>query len=139
MVIPAPIEKSGFLKKRSGSVNDIVLYILIGTTAGLLSGFFGVAGGIVVIPALIYVAGFNQLTAQGTSLAILLPPVGILAFLQYYKSGHVNVKAALIICVLLFVGAFFGAKLAHNVPPAVLKKGFALLLLLISIRILLDK
>lgn len=120
-------------------MNDVILYVLVGLTAGLLSGFFGVAGGIVIIPALIYIAGFNQITAQGTSLAILLPPTGLLAFLQYYKSGHVNVKAALIICVLLFVGALFGAKLAHIVPPAVLKKGFAIMLLLVSVRILLDK
>lgn len=120
-------------------MNDIVIYGLIGITAGLLSGFFGVAGGIVVIPALIYIAGFSQLTAQGTSLAILLPPVGLLAFLQYYKSGHVDVKAAVIICVMLFIGAFFGAKLAHGVPPTVLRKGFALLLLLASVKILFDK
>lgn len=120
-------------------MNDVIIYALIGITAGLLSGFFGVAGGIVVIPALIYIAGFNQLTAQGTSLAILLPPVGLLAFLQYYKSGHVDVKAAVVICVLLFIGAFFGAKLAHNVPAIVLKKGFALMLLLASVKILFDK
>ncbi|MEN6390671.1 MAG: sulfite exporter TauE/SafE family protein [Syntrophomonas sp.] len=120
-------------------MNDIITYALIGITAGLLSGFFGVAGGIVVIPALIYIAGFNQLTAQGTSLAILLPPVGLLAFFQYYKSGHVDVKAAVVICVLLFIGAFFGAKLAHNVPAIVLKKGFALMLLLASVKILFDK
>ena len=120
-------------------MNDLILYGLIGITAGLLSGFFGVAGGIVVIPALIYLAGFNQLVAQGTSLAILLPPVGLLAFLQYYKAGHVDVRAAAIICVMLFIGAFFGAKLAHNFPPAFLRKGFALLLLLVSIKILLDK
>lgn len=120
-------------------MNDTILYGLVGITAGLLSGFFGVAGGIVIIPALIYIAGFDQLTAQGTSLAILLPPVGLLAFLQYYKSGHVDAKAAAIICVMLFLGAFFGAKLAHYVHPDLLRKGFALMLLLASIKILFDK
>lgn len=120
-------------------MSDVMLYILVGVTAGLLSGFFGVAGGIVVIPALIYMAGFNQLTAQGTSLAILLPPVGLLAFLQYYKSGHVDVRAAVIICVMLFIGAFFGAKMAHGVSPVVLRKGFAVLLLVASVKMLFDK
>lgn len=120
-------------------MSDVLLYILIGVAAGILSGFIGIAGGVVVIPALIYLAGFSQLNAQGTSLAILLPPVGLLAFLEYYKNGHVNVKAALIICIMLFLGAFVGAKIAQSVSPAVLRKSFAIILLMVSLKLLLGK
>ena len=64
---------------------NIILFILIGLIAGILSGFLGIGGGVIIVPALIYICGFSQLKAQGTSLAILLPPVGILAFIEYYK------------------------------------------------------
>jgi len=71
---------------------NIILFIAIGLAAGVLSGMFGIGGGIIIVPTLIYLCGFDQLKAQGTSLAILLPPVGILAFISYYKRGQVNIK-----------------------------------------------
>lgn len=72
---------------------NTLLFIAIGLMAGILSGMFGIGGGIIIVPALMYLCGFSQLKAQGTSLAIMLPPVGILAFLSYYKRGQVNIQA----------------------------------------------
>lgn len=120
-------------------MSTIILLIAIGATAGVLSGFFGIGGGIVVVPALIYICGFNQLSAQGTSLAIMLPPIGLLAFMEYYKQGNVDLKAGIIICITMFLGAMFGAKFAHYFSPDVLKKAFGVLLLLVSIKMLIGK
>jgi uncharacterized membrane protein YfcA len=118
---------------------NIIIFILIGCIAGVLSGLFGIGGGIIIIPALIYFVGFTQLKAQGTSLAVLLPPVGILAFLEYYKKGNVDIKAGIIICITLLLGAVLGAKIAQNISPYYLKKGFSILLMLASIKMLIDK
>lgn len=118
---------------------DIVLFIIIGLLAGVLSGMFGIGGGIIIVPALIYLCGFDQLKAQGTSLAIMLPPVGILAFLEYYRRGQVSVKAGVLICIFLIIGSVFGAKIANNIPIFFIKKGFAVLMILISIKMLFSK
>lgn len=126
-------------KERKMGMTEIVSYLIIGLAAGILSGFFGIGGGLIVIPALIFWSGFSQLSAQGTSLAILLPPTGLLAFMNYYKAGNVNVKAAVIICIMVFLGALFGARFAHNVSPDILRKGFAILLLLSSVKLLFGK
>lgn len=120
-------------------MTDVVIYVLIGLVAGILSGFFGLGGGLVIIPALIFIAGFCQHTAQGTSLAIMLPPAGLLAFLEYYKNGYVDLKAGAIICVTLFIGAFLGAKIAQGVSPDILRKGFAVLLIAASVKLLIGK
>jgi uncharacterized membrane protein YfcA len=99
-------------------MNPTILFCLIGIAAGLASGFFGIGGGIIIVPALVYFAGFSQVTAVGTSLAILLPPVGLLAVIEYYRRGHVDIKAALIIAAFIFVTAwvssFFVNKLSQN-------------------------
>jgi hypothetical protein len=118
---------------------DVVLFITIGLVAGILSGMFGIGGGTIIVPALLYLCGFDQLKAQGTSLAIMLPPVGVLAFIEYYKRGQVSVKAGILICIFLIVGSFFGAKVANNVPIAFIKKGFAILMILISIKMIFSK
>lgn len=118
---------------------SIVLYILLGLFAGILSGLFGIGGGIIIIPALIYVCGFSQLKAQGTSLMVLLPPVGILALLEYYKRAEVDIKAGIIICVMLFIGAALGGRFVQYIPVGLLRKGFAILMLLLSIKMLLEK
>lgn len=120
-------------------MTEIITLLAIGLVAGILSGFFGIGGGIIIIPALIYICGFTQLKAQGTSLAVLLPPVGLLAFLEYYKKGNVDIKAGLIICVMVFLGALFGGKIAQQLPPAVLKKGFAVFMFLISLKMFFSK
>jgi hypothetical protein len=118
---------------------NIIILIIIGFTAGVLSGLFGIGGGIIIIPALIYIIGFTQLKAQGPSLAILLPPVGILAFLEYYKKGNVDIKAGIIICITLLLGAMLGGRIAQYISPYALKKGFAILLMAVSIKMLIDK
>ena len=118
---------------------DTILFIVIGLVAGVLSGMFGIGGGIIIVPALVYLCGFDQLKAQGTSLAILLPPVGILAFIEYYKKGQVNVQAGILICIFLIIGSVFGSKLVNYIPIAIVKKGFAVLMILISVKMLFSK
>lgn len=118
---------------------NIILLILIGLLAGILSGLFGIGGGVIIIPALIYIAGFSQLKAQGTSLAVLLPPVGLLAFLEYYKKGYVDIKAGIILCIMVFLGAMLGAKIAQQVPANILKKGFAVFMIAVSLKMLFGK
>jgi uncharacterized membrane protein YfcA len=112
-----------------------MLYIIIGVGAGVLSGLFGVGGGIVIVPALLYAARMSQITATGTSLGALLLPVGALGALEYYRAGHLNVRAALLIAIGLFFGAFFGAKLAHVLTAVQLKRAFAVFLVLAAVRI----
>lgn len=124
---------------RKDHMTNIILFILIGVVAGILSGMFGIGGGVIIVPALIYLCGFGQLKAQGTSLAILLPPVGIVAFLNYYKKGDVNLQAGALICIFLVVGSIFGTKIAHSVPLPILKKSFGILMILISLKMIFSK
>lgn len=112
-----------------------MLYIIIGVGAGVLSGLFGIGGGVVIVPALLYVARMSQITATGTSLGALLLPVGALGAWEYYRTGDLDVRAALMIAVGLFFGAFFGAKLAHVLTAVQLKRAFALFLVLVAVRI----
>jgi uncharacterized membrane protein YfcA len=90
------------------------LFALIGLFGGVASGLFGVGGGIVLVPALIYIAGFSQHLATGTSLAVLLPPIGLAATIEYYRHGNVDLRAALILAAGMFVGAWVGAWLANQ-------------------------
>jgi uncharacterized protein len=116
-----------------------ILFILIGIVAGILSGMFGIGGGVIIVPALMYLCGFSQLKAQGTSLAVLLPPVGIFAFIEYYKKGQVNLQAGILIVIFLVIGSVFGSKLAQNLPLEVLKKSFGVLMILISLKMIFSK
>ena len=122
------------------SGQTIMLLIIVGIAAGILAGLVGVGGGIIIVPALVLLMGFSQKEAQGTSLAILLLPVGIIAVSEYYKSGYINIKYALIISLAFVLGSFFGSKLALSLPDDKLKRVFAIILLLISLKMLfLDK
>jgi uncharacterized membrane protein YfcA len=112
-----------------------MLYILIGAAAGVLSGLFGIGGGVVIVPALLYAARMSQLTATGTSLGALLLPVGALGAWEYYRTGNLDVRAALMIAVGLFFGAFFGAKQAHGLTAIQLKRAFAVFLVLVAVRV----
>lgn len=118
---------------------NIILFILIGLVSGVLSGMFGIGGGVLIVPALIYLCGFNQLKAQGTSLAILLPPVGMAAFIHYYKNGQVDLKAGILIIIFLFIGSIFGAKFAEFIPVSILQKLFGVLMLIISLKMIFSK
>ena len=107
--------------------------------AGWLSGMFGIGGGLIIVPILIMLFKMTQLEAQGTSLMVLLPPVGLLAAMQYYKSGNVKVQAAIWIAVGLFLGAFFGAKFANSTNPALIKKMYGIFLILVGAMMTLKK
>lgn len=113
---------------------NIVVIALIGTAAGLLSGLLGLGGAIVIIPALVLFLGYSQQMAQGTALMMMVLPVGALAAFQYYQKGYVDIKAALIMAVFFFVGGYFGAKFATQIPQDILKKAFALLLVVIAVK-----
>ena len=114
----------------------IVYLILRGVLAGIVSGFIGIGGGIIIVPGLIYLAGLTQIQAQGTSLALMLPPIGILAFMHYYKQGNVDLKVAGIVAVTFIIGGFFGAKLAHKIDQNIVKIIFGVLMLLIAIKMI---
>jgi uncharacterized membrane protein YfcA len=106
--------------------------LLIGLGAGLLSGLFGVGGGIVIVPLLVFVAHFAQKTATGTSLAALLLPVGALAAWQYYKADALDLRAALLIAPGLLIGGYIGARIALQLPSRDLQRGFAVFLCVVA-------
>ena len=118
---------------------EILILLLVGLVAGLFSGFLGIGGGIIIIPALVYVLGYSQQNAQGTSLGLLLPPIGVLAVLNYHKAGYVNIKAAAIMCLTFIIGSYMSSKVAVELPEAVLKKIFASFLLFYSLKLFLEK
>jgi uncharacterized membrane protein YfcA len=112
-----------------------MVFIAIGLGAGVIAGIFGIGGGIVIGPALILLAKFQPQTATGTSLGALLLPVGALGAWEYWRRGHLNLAAALWIALGLFIGAWFGARLAQTISGPQLQKGFAIFLVLIAIRV----
>jgi len=117
--------------------STIVILLVIGLLAGLLSGLVGIGGGIIIVPALVYFLGFSQHSAQGTSLGLLLPPVGILAVMNYYKKGLLDIKVVAIMAIAFVVGAFLGSKISITLSEDKLKKFFAVVLLLIAGKMLL--
>ena len=114
----------------------LIILIIIGIAAGVLGGMVGVGGGIVIVPALIFFLGFSQKMAQGTSLGILLLPVGLLGVIQYYKEGYVDIKVLLIISAGFFLGSLLGSKLALSLSQETVKKIFAVLLIIIAVKML---
>jgi len=116
-----------------------LLYIILGLVAGILGGMFGIGGATILIPGLVYLAKLTQHQAQGTSLAALLPPVGLLAVLSYYHAGHVKLSIAGFICIGFFVGGLIGANLIHNFPDILLKRLFGFYLLFIAMRMIFTK
>lgn len=121
------------------STSVLLLLIVVGIITGFMAGMLGIGGAIIMIPALVFFLGLTQQTAQGTSLAVMLPPIGILAAYNYYTAGHVNIKFALILAAAFIVGSYFGSKLAINIPQPALKKIFGLLLLLVAAKMLFSK
>lgn len=118
------------------SFSTILILVIIGICAGLLSGFVGVGGGMIIVPGLIYLLGKGQLEAQGTSLAVIMLPVGILGVMNYYKAGNVNINYALVIAIAFVVGSYFGSKYALKVPEHKIKVIFGVFLLYVAIRML---
>ena len=105
-----------------------MLGILVGLIGGTLSGLTGLGGGFIMVPLLVYLFGMTQHGAQGTSLAVLLPPLGLLAFLQYYRNGHVDVQVAVLVALGFFFGGYIGGSVAQLISGPMLRKGFAVVL-----------
>ena len=117
----------------------LLVLIVIGIITGVMAGMLGIGGAIIMIPALVYFMGFSQQMAQGTSIAVMLPPIGILAAYNYYKAGQVDIKVAIILAVCFLAGSYFGSKWAINIPQPILKKIFGVLLLLVAAKMLFTK
>lgn len=115
---------------------NILLCLAVGLAAGVFSGLIGIGGATIIIPALVFLFGLSQHTAQGTTLAIMVPPIGLLAAWTYYKAGFVDLKIAVFICLGFFLGGLFGAKLATGISGVVLEKIFGIFLLLISLKMI---
>jgi hypothetical protein len=110
-----------------------LLFVAIGLVAGVLAGVFGIGGGVVIVPALIYLAGFSQHRATGTSLAVLLPPIGVAAMWEYYRHDNVNVRAAMIIAAAVFVGGWVGAVVANRVSGPYLRLAFGVFVVVLGL------
>ena len=121
------------------SITHLIILIVIGILSGILAGVFGVGGAIIVIPALVFILGLSQHQAQGTSLAFMLPPVGILATWNYWKAGHVNWKIALVLSLTFVVGAYFGSKLTINISDRALRRMFGVLLIVMALKMIFSK
>ena len=116
-----------------GSDFPILILALIGAVAGVAAGMFGIGGGVLIVPGLVYLLGFSQHRATGTSLAILLPPVGLLAVLEYYRHNNVDIKAAVVVGLALFLGAWVGAFLANKISGPYLKLIFGLFVVVMGL------
>ena len=121
------------------SISMLMVLIAIGIVAGAMAGMLGIGGAIIMIPALVYFLGLSQQMAQGTSLAVMLPPVGILAAYNYYKAGHVDIKFALILAGTFLIGSYFLSRFALTMPQATLRKVFGVILLLVAAKMLFTK
>ncbi|HLN21922.1 MAG TPA: sulfite exporter TauE/SafE family protein [Bacteroidales bacterium] len=121
------------------TTTTVLILVIIGIITGIMAGMLGIGGAIIMVPALVYILGLTQQSAQGTSLAVMLPPIGIIAALNYYKAGHVNLKYALILAAFFIIGSYFGSKISLSLPETTLKKIFAFLLMAVSLKMLLTK
>jgi uncharacterized membrane protein YfcA len=118
---------------------NVFFYLLLGLIAGSLSGLIGIGGAIIIIPSLVLMFGLSQHVAQGTTLALMVPPIGLLAAWTYYKQGFVDFKIAALICAGFFFGGLIGARFATDIPDQLLRKIFGIVLLLTSLRMILFK
>ena len=115
---------------------SVALVLGIGLAAGILSGVFGIGGGVIIVPALIYLAGFRQHSATGTSLAVLLPPIGIGAMWEYYRHGNVDLRVAMIMAVAVFAGGWIGALVANRVAGPYLRLAFGLFVVVLGVSLI---
>jgi uncharacterized membrane protein YfcA len=116
-----------------------VLFVILGLAAGTFSGVIGLGGGVIIVPALVFIFGLSQQQAQGTTLALMVPPIGILAAYAYYQQGYVDLKIAGLICLGFVVGGYIGAKFAVSLPTYILQKIFAISLFLIALKMFFAK
>jgi len=121
------------------AVMHSLLYVLLGLAAGAFSGLIGVGGGVIIVPALVFLFGLSQHAAQGTTLALLVPPIGLLAAWTYYKEGFVDLHIAALICVGFFLGGFLGAKFANHLSNLALERVFGVAMLFIALKMIFAK
>lgn len=121
------------------NINELIILVIIGFLAGIVGGSLGLGGGIIIVPALVFILGLTQHQAQGTSLAVLLFPIGFLGVINYTKKGYVNFKFAFILMIAFVLGSYLGSLVSVHLPEKALRKVFGIFLLLISIKMILDK
>lgn len=119
--------------------DTIVILVIIGLIAGALGGFVGIGGGLIIVPALVFFLGMTQFQAQGTSLAMMLPPIGILAVMNYAKSDNLNWKYAFILAGAFIVGGYFGSKLSLSLSPLIVKRVFGVLMIAAALKMIFSK
>jgi len=120
-------------------MTTILLFVLLGLAAGFISGLIGIGGGVIIVPALVFLFGLSQHQAQGTTLALLVPPIGLLGAWTYYKQGYVDVKIAACVCLGFLLGSLFGSQIAVSAPTGVLKKVFGIAMLGIAVKMITDR
>jgi uncharacterized membrane protein YfcA len=118
-----------------GAMTNLTL-LGIGLVAGVFAGMFGIGGGLIIVPALLLIVKLKEAEAIGTSLAALIPPVGLLGAIEYYNNGYVNIRYAALVAAGLFVGAYFGAKITTSLPPEVIRRIYAGFLFVIAARMM---
>jgi len=121
------------------NIYTLLLLVMIGLITGAFAGMLGIGGGLILIPALVYLIGLSEHEAIGTSLAVMLPPIGLFAAYNYYKTGHVNLIYALILAVAFMVGSYFTSKIAINMPENLIRKIFSVFLLIIAFKMFFSK
>ncbi|PCH75180.1 MAG: permease [Flavobacteriaceae bacterium] len=121
------------------TLTTLLLLIIIGLCAGVLSGLIGIGGGIIMVPMFVLFLGISQHNAQGLSLAVMLPPVTLLAVYNYHKGGEIDWKIAIIVSLMFIIGGYFGSKLALQIDQRVLKKIFGGLMLIVALKLLFSK
>tara|TARA_B110000240_G_C13420654_1_gene419321 strand:+ start:254 stop:619 length:366 start_codon:yes stop_codon:yes gene_type:complete len=117
-------------------MQEILILIAIGLAAGVLSGMFGIGGGVIMVPALVFFMAMSQHSAQGTSIGLMLMPIGILAAYNYHQEGNLNIKFGLIIAAAFVVGGYFGSKFSLGIEEVILKKSFGVLMLVIALKMI---
>lgn len=118
------------------TLSTIIILIIIGLIAGMLSGLIGIGGGVIMVPLFVFLLGMSQHNAQGMSLAVMLPPVTFLAVYNYHKAGEVDWKIAIIVSTVFIIGGFIGSKFALKIDEVILKKVFGVLMLAVAIKLL---
>ena len=118
------------------SIQTLLILVLVGVSSGILSGFVGVGGGIIIVPSLVFLLGMTQHQAQGTSLFILLLPVGVLAVWNYMKAGHINWTYGIIVALTFVVGGYIGSRLSLKMSPHSVKFIFGIIMILISLKLI---
>jgi uncharacterized membrane protein YfcA len=118
------------------TIQTIIIIIITGLAAGILGGMVGVGGGIIIVPCLVYFLAFSQHQAQGTSLALMLFPVGILGVINYYKKGYVDFRYAGLLAIGFVLGSYLGSKFSLSLPQDTVKKVFAVIMIVVAVKML---